>query len=366
MPADFTTMMQAAIDRKLYTAAELLVAQRGTITHHAHYGEASAQTVFDLASLTKPLATAARCMQLVTSGTLALADRACTFLPELADGPFAEITLRQLLTHTAGFPAWLPDFYQQLPRDLIGTPDAYRQLMQRIVATPPQYPPGTGYTYSDLGYILCGLLLERLTGHGLEEQFYEEIAQSLHMTRTGFLPLPTAQRRTFLDRTDLQFVPTEDCPWRGTVVCGVVHDYTSYAIGGVAGHAGLFGTASDLHHFAQALLTTWHSSDEAPVTSGLLGVSPVALRQFLDWDAPRPSPTASHLCGWDTPSGKQPAAGTHCSPQTIGHLGFTGCSLWIDLRTERTAILLTNASYPRLDKTQFQAWRSQLHNVIFT
>lgn len=364
MSADFTTMMQAAIDRKLCTAAELLVAQRDTITHHAHYGEATAQTVFDLASLTKPLVTATRCMQLVTSSALTLADRASTLLPELADGPYAKVTLRHLLTHTAGFPAWLPDFYQQLPRGLIGTPDAYRQLVQRIVATPPHYPPGRGYTYSDLGYILCGLLLERVSGRGLETQFHEAIARPLHMTRTGFLPLPESGRHTYLDRTGLQCVPTEDCPWRGAAVCGVVHDYTGYAIGGVAGHAGLFSTASDLHHFAQALLTTWHSNGEAPVASGLPGVSPAVLHQFLDRSTPRATATASHLCGWDTPSGKQSAAGRHRSSQTIGHLGFTGCSLWIDLRKERTAILLTNASLCDLGKAAFRAWRSHLHEQI--
>lgn len=350
-----TTLMEQGIADGVFPAAELLVARQSDILFHEHYGDLSDETVFDLASLTKPVATATRCMQLVAEKRLTLDTKLETILSQAETTPAEQLTCRQLLSHTAGCAPWRP-LYQAVAPKMIGTPRAYEQIVLAALAEPLETAPGTQGHYSDLGYILLGAALEQIDGRALEEQFVQEIAEPLGLTDTFFRPLPQAARSDDL-YADRDYAPTEECPWRGSVVRGFVHDQNCYAMGGVAGHAGLFGTALDLHTFIHQFVACYRGHSE--------WISQPVLREFLDCGHIGAITNASHLCGWDTPGIRDSQAGTHFSNLSIGHLGFTGCSMWIDLERDWWVVLLTNRVHPRADNNRIREFRPRLHDAVY-
>lgn len=350
-----TTLMERAIADGVFPAAELLVAARSTILLHEHLGDLSGETIFDIASLTKPIATATRCMQMVATGQLSLETPLVKLLPQAEDTPAAGLTCRQLLNHTAGCVAWRP-WYQQVAQKMIGAPRVYEQIVLSALNEPLETMPGTQGRYSDVGYILLGAGLEQLDGRGLEEQFAEEIADPLGLTDTFFRPLPQAARG--VDRYgDRDYAPTEACAWRGETLRGFVHDQNCYAMGGVAGHAGLFSTALDLHTFIHQCVSCYRGHSE--------WIDQAIVRTFLDRRHIDVIANASHLCGWDTPGSRNSQAGKHFGHCTIGHLGYTGCSMWIDLEQDWWVILLTNRIHPRTDNEQIRLFRPTLHDTIY-
>ncbi|MBI2343997.1 MAG: beta-lactamase family protein [Deltaproteobacteria bacterium] len=353
MKSRVSSLMHRALADGVFPAAELLVARGGVCVHHQHYGAASAMTIFDLASLTKSVVTATRCMQLCQTGRLDLEWPLQRLLGSQAAGsPSADVTVRQLLMHTAGCPAWRP-FYVALPPHEVGTAVGRRAIERAALMEPPESVPGTVGRYSDVGFILLGMLLETIDARPLDVQFATEIAEPFGMTATTtFRPL--SDTATAADTTHC--APTEDCPWRKQMVQGHVHDQNCYAMGGVAGHAGLFGNATDLDRFVRAIRAAWQGDST--------WLDPTTVRTFFDRRRIENIPGAHYVCGWDTPSGDHPAAGHHTSPNTVGHLGFTGCSLWIDLDADWSVILLTNRIHPRVDNVKIQAFRPQLHDAI--
>ncbi|MBI4238834.1 MAG: beta-lactamase family protein [Deltaproteobacteria bacterium] len=353
---DAHTMMQAAVRDGVFPAAELLIAREGTIAHHGRYGAATAQTIFDVASLTKVIVTTTRMMQLAAAGRLQLDDTAARHLPELAESPYGAVPLRRFLSHTAGFPAWQP-YFRGVPERKLGTPDGYALILQNIMHEPPAYSPGTACVYSDLGFILLGALLERVDGRGLEQQCATEIAAPLGLNDTRFLPLAASGRAAPGCIAPLRYAPTEDCPWRKSVLRGAVHDQNCYAMGGVAGHAGLFSTAHDLHRFAAVLTTCWRGTND--------WIASATVHAFFDFDRLTTPPHGTYLCGWDTPSPTNSQAGRHFSRHSIGHLGYTGCSLWIDLERDWWVILLTNRVHPSVTNEKIKAFRPQLHDAAY-
>ncbi len=344
-------MMSQAIADGIFPAAELLIAKDGGIRHHHHYGAAQRGTRFDIASLTKPIATATRAMQLTAIGKFLLRARLGDVLHDAAHSPHAHTTMQQLLSHTAGLPAWRP-FYEAMPRDIVATPEGRAWLIAQVLAEPATAAPGSQALYSDLGFILLGAVLEQIDGRSLDAQFADDIAGPLGLTDTGF----RAFVRTPHAPVGMRCAPTEDCAWRKKIVHGVVHDQNCYAMGGVAGHAGLFSTATDLHAFVHQFLTCAHGH------SSWLDAAIIA--QFLDFTHLGTIRDASHLCGWDTPSFTNSQAGKYFSARSIGHLGFTGCSLWIDLEKDWWVILLTNRVHPRADNSAIKTFRPQLHDAI--
>jgi serine-type D-Ala-D-Ala carboxypeptidase len=320
-------------------------------------------TRFDVASLTKPIVTTTLAMLAVQRGALDL-DRpiveTLSWLPQRA--PWASLTARHLLQHAAGLPDWLPLHaiaHARLPDAPPGS-DAVRGFYrERLAALSLEGPPGVRVRYSDVGYWLLGALLETLAEMPLGWLFARDVAGPLGLEETGFRPLSPMAWDTpaHSGGRDLEerFAATEFCPWRGRVLCGEVHDENAYALGGVAPHAGLFATAADVGCFGNALLQC------AAGSSSLLGLDPAVVASF--WDAPL-LPGGRFALGWDRPEREGASCGRLLSRDAVGHLGFTGCSLWIERERRIVIVLLSNRVHPDRHDTRIRALRPRLHDLI--
>jgi CubicO group peptidase (beta-lactamase class C family) len=274
-------------------------------------------TMYDLACLTKVVLTTTMAMILVDESKLDLNKPVTSFLPGFQGPGKEKVTVSHLLTHSSGLDWWAPLF-----KEIKGKP-AY---LQKVQSMPLVYEPGTKSLYSDLGLILLGEILERVAGQDLETFAKERIFGPLGMKDTVYRPGPERLART---------APTENDPWRGRVLRGEVHDENAYALGGVAPHAGLFGTARDLARFAQML-----------VNGGVLEQQRIVSRETLERFTRRAGiPGSSRALGWDTPSDNS-SAGSLLSPRSFGHTGFTGTSLWVDPERRLFVILLSNRVHP--------------------
>jgi CubicO group peptidase (beta-lactamase class C family) len=290
-------------------------------------------TLFDLASLTKVISTTTLAMRLVDSGSLRLDDRIARWLPDWRGKDREEVTTYDLLAHSSGLTAYLP-FY----RDYSG-----RQEFERAICTLPlEYTPGTQSIYSDLGFILLAFILETLTGTSLTKQF-EPIAAALEPHVVCFTPPRPWRHRT---------APTEVDPWRGRLLQGEVHDENAYALGGAAGHAGLFGTAAGVGRFAQLVLLTLGGKN-------ILAASETMVR-FVTRTGVSGS---SRALGWDTMLPTS-SCGSLMSSRAIGHTGFTGTSLWIDPAMDLYVVLLTNRVHPSRDNERILTIRPAFHDAI--
>jgi CubicO group peptidase (beta-lactamase class C family) len=316
------------------------------------------ETVFDLASLTKPLATATAVLLLVHDGAVSLDDPVAKHLPAFAERDKEAVTLRHLLTHSSGLRPWRGFHDLLLERErkrgerLIGTPAARDFVLESICRSALVHEPGTAAVYGDLDFIVLGALIEAVTREPLDELCERRILRPLGLEHTRFVrlaegrsPLPEAERR--------RFAATENCPWRGRVLWGEVHDPNASVMGGVAGHAGLFAPADDVMRFALAVLDVWHGRSDA--------LPRELLRHFLTrQQLPEGSDWA---LGWDTPSAGQSSSGTHFSASSVGHLGFTGTSLWIDLEKEAVVVMLTNRVHLVAKRSRF-ALRPVVHDLV--
>ncbi len=315
-------------------------------------------TLFDLASLTKPLATATAVMLLVDAGEVGLDDPVAKVLPNFAERGKEAVTLRHLLAHSAGLKPWRP-FYEALAErerktgdKLLCTAAAKEMVFERICRSAPVHEIGEAAVYGDLDFIALGAVVEAVAGQPLDRFCEERIFAPLGLRDTRFLPLgdgapelPEALRR----RT----AATENCPWRNRILWGEVHDGNAWAMGGVAGHAGLFSTAGDVMAYAQALLDVWH---------GRSTVLPRGALQSFFTRQEVPEGTSWAL-GWDTPTPGASMSGTHFSANSVGHLGFTGTSLWIDLEREAIVVMLTNRVHLVEKRSPFKL-RPEVHDLI--
>jgi serine-type D-Ala-D-Ala carboxypeptidase len=336
-------MLEEGVAARAFPAAVLVAGTRtGTVWRHAagrltyalDAPPAAMDTIFDLASLTKVMATTTLVMQAVEREILDLETRVSERLGDWR-GPDREmVTIRDLLEHASGLTGYLP-FY----RDHSG-----RQEFERAICTMAlEYPPRTQSIYSDLGFILLGFILEDAGGAPLERQF-AGLAAGL-----GLEPLAYNPPREWRPRT----APTEVDVWRGRLLVGDVHDENAWALGGAAGHAGLFGTAGAVGAFARAVLRT-HA-----------GAGPLARAEtFARFHTPSTVPGSSRALGWDTMRPTS-SCGTRLSPGSIGHSGFTGTSLWIDLAKERYIVLLTNRVHPDRTNDAIRTIRPLLHDAIY-
>src|SRR5579862_4427530 len=269
-------------------------------------------TVFDVASLTKVIATTTAVMQLFEEGKVRMNDPVAKYLPEFAQNGKEDITIRQLMTHYSGM---APDLDLTTPWE--GKNTAY----ELAFVEPPEPTPGSGCVYSDLNFIMLGALVEKVSGETLDAYTAQHIFAPLKMTRTRFLP-PVSWRPKI---APTQYDENEH------MLRGVVHDPTARRMGGVAGHAGLFSTADDLAKFAQALL------------SGGAGVlAPLTVEKMTTPQQP-PNATSVRGFGWDIDSPFSSNRGDLLPVGSYGHTGFTGTSFWIDPTTQTYIIVLTNA-----------------------
>ena len=334
------------LEKKAFPGAVLAVGYRGNLVHFEAVGRLSYEedsrpvakdTIYDLASLTKILATTTMAMMLVDEGDLDLDHKVQHYLPRFVGTNKEKVTVRQLLTHSSGVNWWAP-----LYKDTTGQ-SAY---LEKIQAMDLVYEPGTKTLYSDLGLMLLGEILERVAGQSLEDFSRQRIFDPLGMKDTRYKPGPA-----FLQR----IAPTEeDKEWRKRVLLGEVHDENAYALGGVAPHAGLFGTARDLARFAQMILN-----------GGVFEHRRYISRETVATFTRRAGvPDSSRALGWDTKSAEGSSAGTLFSPNSFGHTGFTGTSLWIDPERELFVILLTNRVHPTRDNILIRKVRPAIADAV--
>ncbi len=325
------------------------MAYRKAFGHAQIYPEHRAlteETIFDVASLTKVMATTTAVMLLLRDKQIALDDSLCKFLP---DFPYEQITLTHLLTHSAGLPDHLP-LFELIPTEQIGSSEAKTLILKSIYETELMYTPGQASKYSDLGFILLGCALEQITGTTLDRFCAEQIFRPFGMTNTFFQPANGQKRQG-------DFAATERCTWRNRIICGEVHDENAYAMGGVAGHAGLFSTLDDTHRFMMKLYQCYAGHDET-IPKNI--VKKFFTRQQLVADSTR-------ALGWDTPSRNQKekaSGGTIISDTSVGHTGFTGVSVWFDLPRKLLIILFANRVHPSRHNQTFLSMRPKIHDTI--
>ncbi len=317
-------IIKQAIDAGQIPGAVVLVGHNGQVVYRKAYGYRALEprrermtldTIFDLASLTKVVATTTSVMQLIEDGKIRPNDAVVRYLPEFGQNGKEDITVRQLLTHFSGLE---PDLDLKMP--WTGKTTAYGMAF----ADKPEVPPGSQFVYSDVNFITLGAMVEQVSGMALENYTATHVFGPLKMTHTRYLPPATWRPR---------IAPTE-YDENNVMLRGVVHDPTARRMGGVAGHAGLFSTADDLSKFAQALL------------SGSKVLTPLAIEKMSTPQQP-PNATSLRGFGWDIDSPFSTNRGDLLPVGSFGHTGFTGTSLWIDPVTKTYIILLTNSVHPR-------------------
>lgn len=350
-----SALLREAIEAHVFPAAVVEVGSRdavrwsaaaGAHTFHPLSPLATPGTIFDLASLTKVLATATLAMRAVDEQRLRLDDPVAEWIQDWRGSEQSQVTVRDLLAHCAGLPAYLP-FY----RDHTGR----REFQHAICSLPLEYTPRSTSVYSDLGFMLLGFILEdaaasaaaRRAGRfdpaaSLDAQFHR-VASFITTEPLTFRP-PRAWRPFT--------APTEVDPWRGRLLTGEVHDENAWALGGVAGHAGVFGTAGAVGAFARAVLRT--------LGGERVLAAPETARLFAERSG---IPGSSRALAWDTmlPSS---SCGSRLSPTAIGHTGFTGTSLWIDFERDLYVVLLTNRVHPTRENEAIRGFRPRLHDAI--
>jgi serine-type D-Ala-D-Ala carboxypeptidase len=372
------SVLKDAIAQGSFPAASVAVAQAERLIALKAFGhfmpDCKVQTItlFDLASLTKVIATTSMAMLLYQRGLLDLEAPVAAVIPEFLadrakDPRRREVTFHMLLSHCSGLPAYERLFLKSQTRD---------QLLQAAFTTPLSADPASRAVYSDIGFIILGVALERLADEALDRFCQREIFAPLALTNTTFNPPaelraqipPTADERGSLSDADSQARQLSDeerlalqiqsrasqqelrSTFRNKIIQGEVQDENAYVLGGVAGHAGLFSTARDVAQFAQCMLTT-HGSIFRPETIAIFTRSESA-----------PAGTSRPL-GWDTPSPLS-QSGKYFSPQSFGHLGYTGTSLWIDPTRELSITLLTNRTWPDCANQAIKQVRPRFHDAV--
>jgi CubicO group peptidase (beta-lactamase class C family) len=305
------------------------------------------ETVFDLASITKVFATATLVAVLVDRGWLSWDAPVCQFFP---DYPYTHIKICHLLSHTAGYVAWQP-FWEKLrrkfdPLPIESVPIELRQkgMRELVFSLQPEVPPGVRTVYSDVSFLLLGFVLEEVTQMSLDQAVQHFLWQPMGVQDAYYHRVVKPVSESIFEKV----AATENCPWRGGVLQGQVHDDNCWAMGGIAGHAGAFGTAKDVLQFSRALM-------EGFLSRGVLESM---------WKRVAEPVGCERTLGWDTPSGPMSSAGTRFSLHTVGHLGFTGTSLWIDVDTQLAVTLLSNRVHPSRENWKIKEFRPKFHDAI--
>jgi CubicO group peptidase (beta-lactamase class C family) len=313
----------------------------GKLSHAAGAAKVNADTIYDTASLTKPVVTTTLAAMLYEQGQLDISAPVGRYLPEWTRGANAEqrarVTVAHLLAHASGLPAHEDYFLKSKGR---------AEILARAVAQPLSYDPGSQTIYSDIGFILLGAIIESLTGRGLDELAKERIFAPLGMTNTIFRPRKSLRAR---------IASTERTAARKQFVHGEVHDENAWAMGGVAGHAGMFSTVPDLAIFCQMLLN-----------GGIYAHERILWRKTVaEFTSANPLAANTRTLGWNVPT-ERSSSGQYFSKQSIGHTGFTGTSIWIDPAKELFVVLLTNAArvHVNLEDDLIRRVQPALHNAI--
>ncbi len=395
-------MMEKGVEDKVFPGAVLLVSVNSKVLFHKAFGRSdlylnemmTKETIFDLASLTKPLATTMAVLKLVQDGLLSLDQKIGSVLdsalnssafnfPQPLDNTYnlmseftaqksefagqkKNITIEQLLRHTSGLPAYRP-YYEKI----VQYPPAFRRncLRALVIKEPLENSPGDKQIYSDLGYILLAWIVEILSKQRMDKFLRDHVYSFLGIDDLFFISLldfastdgkfraldygPALLEAEFKTETNgKKFAATENCPWRKKIVKAEVHDDNAWAAGGIEGHAGLFGTASAVFVLLSELMNGL-KGEKTKVISGKL------LKQFAVKNG-----SGDMTAGFDTPSGQVSASGRHFSSSSLGHLGFTGTSFWMDPEKSIIVILLTNRVHPSRNNDKIRWFRPLIHDLI--
>jgi CubicO group peptidase (beta-lactamase class C family) len=360
--------LETAVQTGAFPGAVILVSRAGRVLYHAAVGSRSLEpestpmrpdTIFDLSSLTKALATSTAFMLLVREGKVRLDDRVTRFFHNFGVHGKTHVTFRHLLAHCSGLPAWRP-YYKDILKierqgrlNFVASQGAKEFVYEQIHRERPEYETGARSLYSDLGFMLVGELIELITRVPLDRFCQDRIFRPLGLHSTSFIDISLVRRGKLAPVTEA-IAPTERCPWRRRVLCGEVHDDNAYAMGGTAGHAGLFANALEVDALASRLRACYRGEDDF--------VPPALVREFWTRDATVPDSTWG--LGWDTPSPAGSAAGNRMARHAVGHLGFTGTSLWIDLERDAQVTFLTNRVHPRRDNERIREVRPRVHDAV--
>ena len=320
---------------------------------------AKIDTVYDLSSLTKALATTVALMILARDGKFRLDDRVTRFFPNFGVHGKTAITFRQLLAHCSGLPAWRP-FYQRIAEiekdgrvNFMASYGAKEFTYEEIHREKPEAAPAAKAVYSDLGFIMLGETIEKVASLPLNRFCREKIFRPLELRATDYIDISLVRSRRLEPVADM-FAPTEVCPLRKRLLVGEVDDENAFAMGGVAGHAGLFAPVREVDRIARELITCYAGrSDFVPQK---------IVREFWTRDAAVPGSTWA--LGWDTPSPEHSSSGHRFSAGAVGHLGFTGTSIWIEPDREIAVSMLTNRVHPRRDNQKIREFRPAIHDLI--
>jgi CubicO group peptidase (beta-lactamase class C family) len=359
-------LCQDAIADEVVPGFVVLVASGGRVQFHEAFGRrqvvprtlpAFPDTVYDVASLTKAVVTSVLAMKEVERGAIALDEPVRSRLPEFEGEERAGVTVRQLLSHSAGLPAYRP-YWRQL-----ANADSTRWAVSLAAAREPlEYRPGSLSIYSDVGFILLGWLLERASELRLDALAERDVFRPLGVASATFVNLadPDARARLLSERS---VAATQQSAERGHLVLGEVDDANAYAMGGISGHAGLFADTAALSAIAGALVASWKGASAAPTPGG--GPPLVARDVVREFWSPAGVPGSTWRLGWDGPAARDSQAGARLSRAGVGHLGFTGCSLWIDPERETWIVLLANRVHPAVpDHDRFRVFRPSLHDAV--
>jgi len=357
-----------AVERGVIPGATIVVRKGADIIFEGKFGfralvpqrqPMELDTVFDLSSLTKPLATTIAVMILVREGKLRLDDRVTRFFHNYGVHAKTYTTFRHLLAHCSGLPAWRP-YYQEIAEiekrgkvNFMASRGAKEYVYAQIHRERPESAPGSKVLYSDLNFMLLGEVIEQIGTASLNKFCRERIFRPLNLRATDFVDLSMVRSRRLEPVTEM-FAATEMCPSRKRMLVGEVHDDNAYAMGGVAGHAGLFAPVREVDRIARELIACYQGRSEL--------VPQKVIREFWRRDAAVKDSTWA--LGWDTPAPSRSSSGQHFSPTAVGHLGFTGTSVWIEPDREIAISLLTNRVHPKRDNEGIRELRPKIHDLI--
>lgn len=347
-------LMMDAIRKFVFPGAVLLFSKNDSVLFHKAYGirnilsncPVTLSTVFDLASLTKPLAVATSIMALIRDRKLGLQDRTREVLPEFKNSKMSEIRIEHLLSHTSGLSDYIP-FYKNLEKYPLV--ERKSQLRHLLASSPLKNPVGQTMLYSDLGYMILSWIIERTANRTIDEFVKDKVFRPLGVENLFYQDFYNQNKK------EAEYAATEICPWRKTLLEGVVHDENAYAVGGVEGHSGLFGTAEDIHRLLRHILAIYNDS----YFKGLFPSDIV--KMFL-----QKYKNSGRTMGFDIPSDNNSSSGHQFSRESVGHLGFTGTSFWMDLNRSIIVILLTNRIHPDRKNENLKNFRPVLHDAIMS
>jgi CubicO group peptidase (beta-lactamase class C family) len=344
-------LMQQALTDNVFPGGVLLVARDDRIVFCEAYGYAdiftkramTKDTIFDLASLTKPLATTLAVIMLIQENKLGLEQKLGSILSSFKSTEKDTIKIKHLLAHVSGLPDYKP-YYLKLGK----LPQEKRRsaLREFLLNEPLLFPIGEQVLYSDLGFMVLRWVVESVCGQRLDQLVQERIYYPSSIKKLFFIDLAGGVPKG-------NFAATEQCPWRRILLNGQVHDENAHAMGGIEGHAGLFGTAEEVHRLLSILLSVFHGS-----RANFL-IRKDLLQLFF-----KRQDFAGRALGFDSPDQCGASCGKYFSESSVGHLGFTGTSFWMDLEKSVIIILLTNRVHPSRDNDKIKAFRPSLHDAV--